>query len=165
MRRSIPILLLSCLFAANVWGAGKSEPKFRGVEVRHFNGNEGVELTAEFYDFLYAAMKAELQKTKLFAQIIGEGEAVDASDAPLTILIEGDVLEYKKGSAVKDALIGFGVGRRSLVSRVRIARMSDKTIVLDKEIKVKARPRWDNKRLASSLAKNIAKECKSKLKK
>jgi hypothetical protein len=75
MRRSIPILLLSCLFAANVWGAGKSEPKFRGVEVRHFNGNEGVELTAEFYDFLYAAMKAELQKTKLFAQIIGEGRS------------------------------------------------------------------------------------------
>jgi hypothetical protein len=159
------MLLLSFFLVACAWGADKSAPRFKGATVLHFAGNEGVELTAEFYDFLYAAMKAELKKTKIFANIIGEGEAVEAADLPQTLLIEGDVLEYKKGSAVKEALIGFGAGRRSLVSHVKITRMSDKEMLLDKEIKVKTMARWDNKMLANSLAKNIAKECKNKLKK
>jgi hypothetical protein len=165
MRRCFILALLLSLFVACAWGAGKSNPTLKGAEVKHFTGSEGVELTAEFYDFLYASMKSELAKTKLFNNIIGEDETVDAADASQTVLIEGTVLEYKKGSAVKERLIGFGMGSRSLISHIKVSRIGDKQVLADKDIKVKAMQRWDNKMLAKELAKRITKECKNSLKK
>ena len=164
MRRWMFVLLVPFVLTLCAWGGAKASSQFKAVEIKHFTGAEGVELTPEFYDFLYADLKAELQKTKLFENFIGEGEVIESADAPKTASIEGNVLEYKKGSVTKEVLIGFGAGRRTLISHVKIVRVSDKQVLLDKEIKVRTMARWDNKLLAKVLAKNIANECKQNLK-
>lgn len=165
MRRWIAVLLSFLVFTMCAWGAGKPVARFKAVEVKHFQGNEGVDLTTEFYDFLYGAMKAELVNTKLFTNVIGDGEAVDAADASQSISIEGSILEYKKGNVVKERLIGYSAGKRSMRSHIKIVRVGDKQVLLDKDLKVYTSAFWDNKSLASFLAKNIAKECKKNLKK
>jgi hypothetical protein len=159
----VATFLITCL-AICASAQGPASPQYKAAEVTHFTASEGVELTPEFYDFLYAELKAELQKKKVVEQIIGEGEVVDAADAPTTLSIGGSVLEYKKGSVAKAVLIGFGTGRRSLRSQVKIVRLSDKQAVFDQELTVKFDPRWDNKQLARQLAGKIANELKQTLK-
>ena len=152
---------LVCL-AAPMW-AGDAKTKFKTAEPKHFNRSEGVEVSPEFSDLLYAELKQELKKAKLFQDIVGEGEVVDAADAPNSVSIDGNLLEYKKGSVVKAALIGFGSGLRSLRAQITVKRMSDQQALYDKELKVKADPRWNEKVLAKFLANKIAKELKSNL--
>src|SRR5438552_15574397 len=101
--RKMGIAMLIAVFAAALPGYAKDvAARFKSVEAKHFTKAEGVELSPEFTDYLYAELRAELTKAKLFGQVIGEGEVVEAADAPASIVIEGAVTEYKKGSAVKD---------------------------------------------------------------
>src|SRR5882762_2884692 len=111
----IRMAMLIAVFGLVLPGFAKdAEPQFKSVEAKHFTKSEGVELSPEFTDYLYAELRAELTKAKLFGQVIGEGEVVDEADAPKSLVIVGTIMEYKKGSVVKDALIGFGAGMRSL---------------------------------------------------
>src|ERR1700686_368719 len=83
-------------------------PQFKSVEAKHFSRAEGIELSPAFSDYLYAELRAELIKAKLFGQVLGEDEVVDAEDAPKSLVIVGTITEYKKGSVVRNALIGLG---------------------------------------------------------
>ena len=140
------------------------DPQFKSVEAKHFTKSEGVELSPEFTDYLYAELRAELTKAKLFGQVIGEGEVVDAADAPASIVIEGGITEYKKGSVVKDALIGFSAGWRSLKVETTVKRRSDQKVIVSPQIRVRASPRWKDKVLAKQAAQQIVKEIKKALK-
>src|SRR2546428_11934142 len=145
MRNINRAILLATLIAAAPAFAKDPEPKFKTAEAKHFSRAEGVELTPEFADYLYAELRAELTKAKLFGQVIGEGEVVDAADAPGSVLIEGNITEYKKGSAVKDRLIGFGAGWRSLKLDTTVKRRSDQSIMVSPQIHVRSSPRWKDK--------------------
>src|SRR5258708_37146976 len=113
--RKIRIAMLIAIFGAVIPVFAKDpEPQFKSVEAKHFTKAEGVELSPEFTDYLYAELRAELTKAKLFGQVVGEGEAVDAAGAPASIIIEGNITEYKKGSAAKSALAGFTAAWRSI---------------------------------------------------
>jgi len=138
--------------------------QFKTVETKHFARAEGVELSAEFGDYLYAELRAELTKAKLFGQVIGEGEVVDTADASSSIVIDGSITEYKKGSAVKDALIGFTAGWRSLKLDTTIKRRSDQKLLVSPQIHVRASPRWNEKVLAKAAAKQIVNDLKKSLK-
>ncbi len=92
LRLVLAALLVVCL-GSTLWAA---EPKFKSAEVKHFERAEGVELSPEFSDLLYAEIKNALKKSKLVGQPIGEGEVIDTADAPNSIIIAGNVLEYKK---------------------------------------------------------------------
>lgn len=158
MRKYLFIVAAVLLFTA--WAAAKDQPKFKSIEVKHFPNAEGVELPPEFSDYLFAELRATLQKKKLAEQFVGEDEVVDAADAPKSVVLEGSVLEYKKGSVVKESLIGFGAGARSLKAHIKLTRRSDKEVIIDKDIKVRAMARWDPKTLARFLANSIAGELK-----
>src|SRR5438045_6522499 len=106
--RKYYLLLAAAVFLLTTWASAKDQPKFKSIEVKHFPNAEGVELPPEFSDYLYAELRATLQKKKLAEQFLGEDEVVDAADAPKSAVLEGSVLEYKKGSVVKESLIGFG---------------------------------------------------------
>ncbi len=138
----------------------KDQPKFKSIEVKHFSQAEGVELPPEFSDFLYAELRARLQKKKLAEQFPGEDEVVDPADAPQSVILEGSVLEYKKGNVVKESLIGFGAGLRSLTAHVKLLRRSDNEVVIDRDVKVRASSRLDPKQLAKFLAGEITRELK-----
>ncbi|MGH8245932.1 MAG: hypothetical protein ACREUU_05815, partial [Gammaproteobacteria bacterium] len=72
MPKKLAILtLLGLLACSTSWAQKKGQAKFKTAEVKHFSHGEGVELSPEFPDFLYAQLKKELQKTGLFEQIIG----------------------------------------------------------------------------------------------
>ncbi len=157
MRLRLVLSLLVLSIASTLWA---SEPKFKAAEVKHFDRAEGVELSPEFSDLLYAELKNALKKSKLVGETIGEGEVLDAADAPHSVVISGSVLEYKKGSVAKAALIGFGTGRRALTAKVSAKRPNDQQVVLDKELTVKFDPRFNEKVLAKLLAAKIVDELK-----
>lgn len=140
------------------------QPQFKSVEAKHFPRAEGVELSPAFSDYLYAELRAELTKAKLFGQVIGEDEVVDAADAPKSLVIVGTITEFKKGSVVKDALIGFGAGMRSLKVDANASRRSDQQNLTAIHVHVKVSPRWDEKVMARFAARNIVKQLKDSLK-
>ncbi|HEX3104110.1 MAG TPA: DUF4410 domain-containing protein [Terriglobales bacterium] len=153
-------LVMAVLLLMATWAVAKDEPKFKSIEVKHFPNAEGVELPPEFSDYLYAELRATLQKKKLADQLLGEDEVVDPADAPKSAILEGSVLEYKKGSVVKESLIGFGAGGRSLTAHIKVTRRSNNEIIVEKDIKVRAMARWDPKTLAKFLANSIAGQLK-----
>ena len=140
------------------------QPQFKSVEAKHFPRAEGVELSPAFSDYLYAELRAELTKAKLFGQVIGEDEVVDAADAPKSLVIVGTITEFKKGSVVKDALIGFGAGMRSLKVDANASRRSDQQNLTAIHVHVKVSPRWNEKVMARFAAKNIVKQLKDSMK-
>ena len=144
--------------------AKDKEAQFKSVEAKHFTRAEGVELSPEFTDYLYAELRSELTKAKLFGQVIGEGEVVDTGDAPSSIIIEGNITEYKKGSVAKDVLIGFTAGWRSLKLDTTVKRRSDQSVVVSPQIHVRASPRWKDKVLAKEAAHQIVNDLKKALK-
>lgn len=158
MLRNFWLLSIVCLVAAVA--VAKNETKFKSVEVKHFSTAEGVELPPEFSDFLYAEMRSDFQKKKIADQLLGEDEVVDPGDAAKSVVVQGSILEYKKGSVVKESLIGFGAGARSLTAHITLVRRSDGQKLIDKDMKVRAMARWDPKTLARFLAGEITKELK-----
>lgn len=164
MRVNRAFILAIVFMAALPAFAKDPERQFKSVEAKHFTRAEGVELSPDFSDYLYAELRAELTKAKLFGQVIGEGEVVDAADAPSSVIIEGNIAEYKKGSAVKDALIGFTAGWRSLKVDTTVKRRSDQSVIVNPQIHVRASPRWKDKVLAKEAAQQIVKELKKALK-
>lgn len=157
MIKKLFILLIALSLSAF---AANKEAKYKTAEAKHFARAEGVELSSEFPEFLYAALSENLKKSKLFKDVIGEGEIVDAADAADSFAIEGEITEYKKGSVTKEVLIGFGAGFRALKARVKITRLSDKAVVFDQELKVKASSRWNEKVLAKFMAGKVVNEIK-----
>jgi len=144
--------------------AKDKEAQFKSVEAKHFTKAEGVELSPDFTDYLYAELRAELTKEKVFGQVLGEGEVVDAADAPSSIIIEGNITEYKKGSVAKDAIIGFTAGWRSMKVETTIKRRSDQNVIVSPQIHVRASPRWKDKVLAKEAAHQIVNELKKAVK-
>jgi len=141
-----------------------NSPRFKTAEAKHFTQAEGVELSPAFGDYFYAELRAELKKAKMASEIIGEGEAVDDSDAPTSVVITGTITEYKKGSVVKSALIGFGAGLRSLKMDADVLRRSDKQNLCVLHVHVKIDPRWNEKVMAKFAAQQLIKNMKSELK-
>jgi Domain of unknown function (DUF4410) len=163
--RFIRIAVVLAFFVAALPGFAKDkEAQFKSVEARHFTRAEGVELSPEFTDYLYAELRAELTKAKLFGQVIGEGEVVDAGDAPSSIIIDGNITEYKKGNVAKDVLIGFTAGWRSMKVDTTIKRRSDQSVIVSPQIHVRASPRWKDKVLAKEAAHQIVNELKKAVK-
>src|SRR5947209_1797411 len=153
MRKSYLLFLAICMLIT--LAGAKDQPKFKSVEVKHFSLAEGVELPPQFSDYLYAELQADLQKKKVTEQLVGEDEVVDPADASRSVILEGSVLEYKKGSVVKESLIGFGMGMRSLTAHVKLLRRSNNEAVIDKDLKVRASSKLDPKALAKFLAGQI----------
>ena len=56
----VVLLMAACALA-------KDRPRFKSVEVKHFSQVEGVELSPQFADFLYAELKTELKKSRKVA--------------------------------------------------------------------------------------------------
>jgi hypothetical protein len=163
--KGITLLALAVFLAWTTPAVAKDpQPQFKSVEAKHFPRAEGVELSPAFSDYLYAELRAELTKAKLFGQVIGEDEVVDAADAPKSLVIVGTITEFKKGSVVKDALIGFGAGMRSLKVDANAARRSDQQNLTAIHVHVKVSPRWNEKVMARFAAKNIVKQLKDSLK-
>jgi len=138
-------------------------PQFKTAEAKHFTTAEGVELTSSFVDYFYAELRSELTKAKFVNDVIGEGEAVEDADAPQSLVITGTITEYKKGSVVKSALIGFGTGMRSLKMDADVVRRSDKENLCVLHVHVKIDPRWNEKIMAKTAAHQMVKEMKKAL--
>ncbi len=67
--RAIRMAMAVAVFAAVLPALAKDpEAQFKSVEAKHFARAEGVELSPEFADYLYAELRAELTKAKLFGQ-------------------------------------------------------------------------------------------------
>jgi hypothetical protein len=163
--RSLTVAFLATLMVAPGVAAKDPTGIYKTAEAKHFTRVEGVELSPAFTDYLYAELRNELGKTKLFVQVIGEGEAVEDADAANSVVIEGVITEYKKGNRAADAILGgYGVGARSLKLDVNLTRRSDKQNLGVIKAHVKVSPRWKEELMAKMAAQQIAHEVKKGLK-
>jgi hypothetical protein len=163
--RLATFVLVTALAAAPGVAAKDAEGVYKTAEAKHFTRVEGVELSPAFTDYLYAELRNELTKTKLFVQVVGEGEAVEDADAANSVVIEGVITEYKKGNRATDAILGgYGVGARSLKIDVNVTRRSDKQNLGAVKSHVRVSPRWNEEVMAKAAAHQIAHEIKKELK-
>lgn len=156
--------VLMALMVAPAGSAKEQAVLYKTAEAKHFTRSEGVELSPAFGDYLYAELRSELTKTKIFGQVIGEGEAVDDADAPNSVVVDGLITEYKKGNKALDALVGFGAGMRDLKINVNVTRRSDHQDLGALKSHVKISPRWKEEVMAKAAARQIANEIKKELK-
>ena len=163
MRIFMTALFVGMLAMATNANAKDEKPLYKTAEAKHFTTAEGVELSPAFVDYFYAELRAELTKAKLVNEVIGEGETVDDADAPKSLVISGTITEYKKGSVVKSALIGFGAGFRSLKMDADVLRRSDKQNLGVIHVHVKVDPRWNEKVMAKGAAREMVKEMRKAL--
>lgn len=164
MRRFAIFIALLGLFASAASARPKDQPSaYKSAEAKHFTSAEGVELSPAFADYFYAELRNELTKSKFVTEVIGEGEAVDDADAAKSLVVSGTITEYKKGSVVKSALIGFGAGFKSLKMNADVIRRSDKQNLCTIEVHVKVDPRWNEKVMAKGAAHELVKEMKKAL--
>ena len=162
--RIFMVALIAATFAIGASAAPKDEtPQFKTAEAKHFTTAEGVELSPAFVDYFYAELRNELTKSKFVKEVIGEGETVDDADAPRSLVISGTIIEFKKGSVVKSALIGFGAGFKSLKMDADVVRRSDKQNLCVIHVHTKIDPRWNEKVMAKSAAREMVKEMKKAL--
>lgn len=159
---------VAIVFVGLLAAAASARPKdqvslYKSAEAKHFTAAEGVELTPAFADYFYAELRNELTKSKLVTEVLGEGEAVDDADAAKSLVISGTITEYKKGSVVKSALIGFGAGFKSLKMDADVVRRSDKQNLCVIHVHVKVDPRWNEKVMAKGAAREMVKEMKKAL--
>jgi Domain of unknown function (DUF4410) len=164
MMRSLTLALIGLLLLPAASSAKDAEPQFKTIEAKHFTRAEGVELSPQFTDYLYAELRSELAKTKMFAQVTGEGEAVEDADAPRSLVIDGMITEYKSGNVAKAVIIGFGAGLRSLKISATVKRRSDQVNVASVNVHIKISPRWREEIMAKAAAHDIASEVKKALK-
>jgi hypothetical protein len=162
--RWMTIIVLAALVLVSAAAAKDPEGIYKTVEAKHFTRVEGVELSPAFTDYLYAELRNELGKTKLFVQVIGEGEAVEDADAANSVVLEGVITEYKKGNRAADAIIGFGAGMRSLKMDVNLTRRGDHQSLGAINVHTKISPRWNESVMAKVAAHQIAHEVKNALK-
>jgi hypothetical protein len=162
--RILMLALLAGILAMGAAGKPKDEtPHYKTAEAKHFATAEGVELTPAFVDYFYAELRSELTKSKLVNEVIGEGEAVEAADAPQSLVISGTITEYKKGNVVKSTLIGFGAGMRSLKMDADVVRRGDNQNLCVLHVHVKIDPRWNEKVMAKGAAHEMVREMKKAL--
>jgi len=162
--RILMVALVAGIFAMGAVGKPKDEtPHYKTAEAKHFTTAEGVELTPAFVDYFYAELRSELTKSRLVNEVVGEGEAVEAADAPTSLVISGTITEYKKGNVVKSTLIGFGAGMRSLKMDADVVRRSDNQNLCVLHVHVKIDPRWNEKVMAKGAAHEMVKEMKKAL--
>ena len=160
--RTTMIAILLGIAAATAQAKDET-PHFKTAEAKHFTTAEGVELSPSFVDYFYAELRNELTKGKFINEVIGEGEAVEDADAAQSLVVSGTIIEYKKGSVVKSALIGFGAGMRSLRMDADVVRRSDKQNMCVLHVHVKIDPRWNEKVMAKAAAHEMVKEMKKAL--
>jgi hypothetical protein len=162
--RILTAALIAATFALGAPAAPKGEtPQYKTAEAKHFTTAEGVELSPAFVDYFYAELRNELSKAKFVKEVVGEGEAVDDADASQSLVISGTIVEFKKGSVVKSALIGFGAGFKSLKMDAGVLRRSDKQTLCTIHVHVRIDPRWSEKVMAKGAAHEIVKELKKAL--
>jgi len=162
--RILALALVAAAFSLGASAAPKDEtPQYKTAEAKHFTTAEGVELSPAFVDYFYAELRNELTKAKLVKEVIGEGETVEDSDALHSLVISGTITEFKKGSVVKSALIGFGAGFKSLKMDADVARRSDKQNLCVIHVHTKIDPRWNEKVMAKGAAHEMVKEMKKAL--
>ena len=164
MRTWMAVLSLCLISLGGTARARESAAEFKTVEAQHFKEAEGVELSPAFSDYFYAELRSELTKAKLASEVVGEGEAVDNADAATSAVISGTITEYKKGSVVKSALIGFGAGMRSLKMDADLVRRRDNENLCVLHVHVRIDPRWNEKIMAKAAARQMVSEMKKALK-
>lgn len=161
-------LVLIVLIGAVLSATAEQKPKqakFKNLEVRHFTLAEGVELSPQFPDFLYAQLRQDFQKSGAFEQMLGENETVDAADTANSLIVDGKLLEYKGGNKAKEYFVGFGAGRRVLKAHVTVLRRSNNEKLYDQDLQVKTSSFADPKLLAKAISKDISKQVLNGLKK
>jgi len=115
MRRFIPVALLLGLFVGVTSIPAKdSQPKFKVAEVKHLTKVDDVDVSQDYLNYAYDHLREDLEKTKLFVAVVGDGDAVADADAADSVIVECKIMDYSKGHlTVSTGHMDINIYRRS----------------------------------------------------
>ena len=135
--------------------AGTSSPQWSAQVTKVDSG--GVNLEPSFQVAIYESLLDELSKTKLFKQVLRDGDR-SASEVPDLLILKTTVEKYSAGSETKRAVTTVA-GATKLTVRSQLCTRDGK-IVLERTINGNVRFMGSNLRATHNLARNIAKVIK-----
>jgi len=153
------------LFCGALTFAKDPEQYYKTAEVKHYTKLEGIELSLTFTDYLYAELRAQLTKAKIFGRVVSEGEVVDDADVPSSIVLNGQLVEFKKGNLAKEVIIGFSSGYRRLKLDTVVTNRGDGATLFTLHTQVRTPPNRTEQLMAKAAADAIAHELRDAMKK
>lgn len=128
-------LVLAC--TAGTVAAQQQKPvpgSYRSIEVARFDIKEGVEkFSADWLLTMDDLLVKQLQSTKVFKEVLREGEQPQDAAAP-TLKLVGTVTEFKAGSRMKRFMIGFGAGKTVVKAHVQWIDKGTGSVVFEDDV-------------------------------
>ena len=157
MKRYVLFVFLLCisLLVVNLT-AKDSPPQYKAVELKHFEKVPGLDLSQDFVNYFYEALRAELLKIKVAEQVVDEGATVSGVDAIETVVVEGKFTDFTKAK--------FMPGSLSL--QIDLCRRSDHRLIttLTPKVFYKGSPFNKDKNVAKFTGERTAYEIKKTVK-
>jgi hypothetical protein len=157
-----PLTLAAVLYCLVATAAGQPAALYSAVEIDRFIADRGVAFPADYQSALVDDIAREISVEFPTIIALRQGDPTPLGHAVLRI--SAAVTEFKPGSRAKRFLIGFGVGATVVRARVRFIDAASGQVVLEREMSGST---WtsvgggDSQGAADSLARKIAKFCKS----
>lgn len=157
--RAFSLAFLAVLLLAAPGLAQKQEKKqsrYENLKLSLFQVKDGVNLPPDFLATFEKELTEQLAKTHKFKQVLAPGETPTDPAAP-TLMMTGELTEYKPGSRAKRYFVGFGAGAASGVAHVKLTDDATGEVIFVGDItgKVVAGVAGGS---ANSMAKVLAKE-------
>jgi len=90
---------------------------------------------------------------------------VDDAEVPSSIVLNGQLIEFKKGNLAKEVIIGFSSGYRRLKLDTVVTNRSDGATLFTLHTQVRTPPNRTEQLMAKAAAEAIAHELKDAIKK
>lgn len=122
MNRFLPIsvLLAASLSAAPLAAAPKDTVRFNFVVVDRFTNANGMALSPDFAQYFADDLSQQLEKDKVAAQVVEEGEPIPDAAGANSLVIEGKFLSHEDAGLIKPG---------KLIVEISIYRLSDHALV------------------------------------
>ena len=101
------LILAALLFTASVMASAKENApaKFTVVEVKRLTKADGIDLSAEFMNYLYDDLRKELANKGIFGTVVEDGGAISDGDAASAVVLECKITELQHGFASSPTVI------------------------------------------------------------
>lgn len=160
MRRSASwLILVVLLFTVSLLTAskGNAQAKYKVVEVKHLTTADGIDLSAEFMNYLYDDLRKELSNKGIFGTVLEEGGTISDTDAANAVVLECKITEYHHGFMVSPYVIVevtlSNRGDHKVIQQFTSKKVSVSSDATNHPDKVKAK--WTGYNLANEIKHNL----------
>jgi hypothetical protein len=153
------LILIALLLTASGMAAakGNDQAKYKVVEVKHPTKADGIDLSAEFLNYLYDDLRKELANKGIFGTVVEEGGAISDADAATAVVLECKITELQRGFASSPSVIVevtlSNRGDRKVIQQFTIKKISIQSSASKSPDNV--RGKWTAYNLANEIKRNM----------